>query len=244
MRKALNLVLIFILFALLLLPSSFALSEGQVVAMVSDAIKSYALDKHNDWAFDEVKVTFRYADSTFAALTQRPGKIGFAVAEVYSNFDPVGDVYVPVQVFVDGKKAEIVYVRAKVEVWKDIVVTSQRLSRGAVISAGDILLSKKDVGLIPLRYFVDQKDIIGKEIVSSISGGIVIQDWMVRVPPAVKKNEDVTIIAELPTLMVTAKGTALEDGYEGDNIKVRNNDTKKELRAVVLKDGKVQVNLD
>jgi len=219
------------------------LTVQQVDHMISEAIRGHVLKLHEDWNGSDIKVYFKYADSTFRELTERKGKVSFSVADIYSSFDPVGDVYIPIQVSLNGAGKEIVYVRARVEVWKEIVVTGERIGKKDVISSDDVALARRDVGLLQSKYFEKLEDVVGKQALSLIPAGNVVQDWMLRVPPDVEKSEEIIIVAEMPTLKATARGVALEDGYEGDSIKVQNLDTKKELRAEVVGSGKVRVEL-
>ncbi len=243
MRGPLKIFLVTMIFVLGLAQLSPAMDEGQIKSMVTRSISDYVLKKHPDYSGSQVKVTFEYAESTFKALTKRSGKVTFAVTENYPDFDPLGDVIVPLQVYVDGVQAEKVSIRANVQIWMDIVVASKKIDKLQVLTGDNIKLSKKNVGVLPQRFFLDVNDVLGKQIVSSLSSGTVILDWMVRSLPMISKGEDVMITAKNGALTVTARGTALQDGYCGDKIKVKNSDTKKEIKAIVVSTGEVLVNL-
>jgi flagella basal body P-ring formation protein FlgA len=130
-----------------------------------------------------------------------------------------------------------------VEIWIDVVVSAQRLGKKQILTQDDVKLARRDIGGLAKRFFADTNSVAGKEILSTIAKDIVIQDWMVRLPPEASKNEEVSILAENENLKVTARGLALEDGYKGDKIKVRNLDSNKEIKAVVSGSGEVTVEL-
>jgi|GEM_PF-2096511 len=243
MKRSLWLILIAVLLLIGLTVGVLSLSEDETKKQIEGLIRHVVAAKHPDWPAGSIKVSFKYSDSTFKLLTGREGKVEFAIADVHPDFDPVGDAMVPLQVFVDGKRAEIVYVRANVEVWLDIVVAAKKLKRTSLIKSGDIRLAKKDVSRMPERFFLKVDDIVGKEITSTISKNTVVQDWMVRIPPLVSKNDEVVIIAKLPALKATAVGVAMDDGYMGDKIKVRNKDTMREISGVVTSTDEVSVEL-
>ena len=60
----------------------------------------------------------------------------------------------------------------------------------------------------------------------------------------VSKNDQVTLVADLPSISVTAVGIALDDGYVGDKIKVRNKDTNREVKGKISAAGEVVVEMN
>jgi flagella basal body P-ring formation protein FlgA len=76
-----------------------------------------------------------------------------------------------------------------------------------------------------------------------LAKGAVIQSAMVRSAKpqlVLKRNETVLIRIEMPGLLVTAMGKAMQDGRIGEYIKVRNIDSKRIILARVNKDATVE----
>ena len=222
---------------------AFALTQKEVVSSIDAVISNAVKERHADWSIARIKINYKYADTVIKSLAGRKGSVTFAIVDLYPDFEPVGDVIIPVQVYVDIKEAEKIFLRAKVEVWMDIVVASKKLSKKTLITEDDVKLASKDVGGLPKRFFLDESKVIGKELVSSIGEGIVLQDWMVRVPPLVSKGGEVELMAAVGDLSATASGIAMEDGYLGDKVKVRNVDTKREVSGMVSSTGEVSVEI-
>ena len=230
-------------FILLIGGTAFAAAKQQVKDMISKAIRDEVLAKHPSYKSAEINIFYKYADSTFNSLSGKHGKISFAISEMYPDFDPVGDVIIPFQVYEGSLEAEKIFLRTKVEIWLDVVVAAQKIAKRQVISEADIKLAKRDIGSLSKRYFVSPEAVAGNEILSSIAKDTVIQDWMVRIPPQVSKNDEVVISVKGENITATARGLALEDGYRGERVKVRNLDTNKEIRAVVVGSDEVSVEL-
>jgi flagella basal body P-ring formation protein FlgA len=64
---------------------------------------------------------------------------------------------------------------------------------------------------------------------------------MVEWPPMVQKGDRVIIKAENKLIKITALGKVLEDGRAGDQVKVMNISSGKEIWATVIGPGKVSV---
>ena len=60
-------------------------------------------------------------------------------------------------------------------------------------------------------------------------------------PELVQRNETVTIIYEVPGIVLTMRGKALEAGAEGDIINVLNVQSKRTIQATVTGPGRVTV---
>jgi flagella basal body P-ring formation protein FlgA len=63
----------------------------------------------------------------------------------------------------------------------------------------------------------------------------------IEIPPLVKRGEAVTMTARKGGILVTARGTAQQDGIEGAQIKVRNSSSQKEILCRVRAPGQVEV---
>jgi len=60
-------------------------------------------------------------------------------------------------------------------------------------------------------------------------------------PELVQRNESVTLVYEVPGIMLTVRGKATESGAEGDIITVLNEQTKRPVQGVVVGAGQVVV---
>ena len=220
-----------------------ATSLDEIKADISKVIADTVLKKNPGYPNDSVAVYITGADPTLSSLLNRKGKLTFAIVDESEGFNPIGDVIMPVQVYEDGIASGKLHLQARVKVFIGIVVASKKMNKLAVIKAEDLALSRQDIGALPKTFFTSKDDVSGKQLMTSLSSGTVVLGWMLRVPPMISKNDDVEILAETETLKVSAMGIALEDGNAGDKIKVRNSDTKREIKAIVVDAHSVRVKI-
>jgi flagella basal body P-ring formation protein FlgA len=60
-------------------------------------------------------------------------------------------------------------------------------------------------------------------------------------PDMVTRNESVTLVYEVPGIVLSARGKAMESGREGDTVNVMNVQTKRTIQGTVTGPGRVTV---
>ncbi|MCK5527599.1 MAG: flagellar basal body P-ring formation protein FlgA, partial [Candidatus Latescibacteria bacterium] len=84
------------------------------------------------------------------------------------------------------------------------------------------------------RATVKREELIGKRMTKTVGIGRIVSRKDVEERPIIIRGSRVTILAEMGGLTVQATGKALEDGWRGKRIKVRNEASKKRLVAEVV----------
>lgn len=210
---------------------------------VTEVIKNYVVTKYPDWSKDEVKVTFKYAERAFGKLRTYGEDVSFKILELYSDFKPLGNLLLPLEISEKGKPKARIFLQAKVEVYKDVAVAKRTIKKGKVLTKGDLKLEKRDVALLPQKYVTLLLPLIGKEAKMTIPKRSILFSWMAGELPVVRRGEKVKILVSGQNLLIEAKGTALEDGYPQEEIKVKRPGAKRILQAVVKGPGQVEVKL-
>ena len=208
---------------------------------MSGAIISYLVAKNPSYAGKKIEVTYKYADKIFRDLKYRKGKISFAIAELYPDFMPIGNIIIPVQVIEDDVQKEKIFLRSKVSIFDKIVVAKKRLQRGDIISSDEAVMEERDIAVLNPDIIRDFGLAYGKEVKTFVPMGNPVYGWMLKEKPLVRKNEKVKIISGSAGVTVSADGTALADGDMGSDVKVKNTDSGKELIGVVTGTGEVTV---
>ena len=222
-------------------------SQGQALdvevlqSRAAKATKEFVFKKLPQYKGSEVKVVFKYSDSVFDRLSKSGKDVTFVVLDEHSGYKPIGNVFLPVKVKAKGVPDEKIYLRAKVSIIEDVVRAKRIVRRKEIIAADDLEIAKIDVSLYPYGYFNDKDLIIGMQSNSTISKGAVIAEWMVKEPPVIERNDKISIFVNIGEIAAEAEGVALEDGSIGEEIKVKNTSSKKELKAVVVDEGVVEV---
>jgi flagella basal body P-ring formation protein FlgA len=109
-------------------------------------------------------------------------------------------------------------------------------------------IEEQDLTVVKERLFDSGKDLLrnkgeaaGKRALRSIDAGQLVERKMLEDPPLVKKGERVRIEASGGQIRVTALGRVLQDGRAGEQVRVMNLMSGKEIYATVTGAGAVAV---
>ena len=80
-------------------------------------------------------------------------------------------------------------------------------------------------------------------LAQGISSGSLIYDRHVKLTPVVKRGQVVDAFVQVRSLTIRLKAEALEDGAPGEIVRMRNLQTKKEIRGVVINEKFIKVSL-
>jgi len=168
-----------------------------------------------------------------------PEGVSVAFAPRVAAKPPPGHVKITVDLLHKGKligSADVLY---------RIMYGSQRAVASVDISAGTVLTTKnmKIVTAAANRPQTGWLPPYGKLAARHIPAGTVIDRRVTRMPKpriVIKRNQGVVMRIAGPTFVITAQGSALEDGRTGDYIKVRNVDSRRTITAKVMFDGTVE----
>lgn len=148
---------------------------------------------------------------------------------------------VMVVVSIDGRVFTKVPVKIDVKQYRQVVVASGQVSMNDVFSAQNLSYERMDIGKLRAGYFTDMKKVLGMASGRSLNSSMVINESMLVKPILVKRGSTVNIIARIGGMEVTAMGEAMQDGAEGQLIRVKNVNSGKNISAKVIDAGTVQV---
>jgi flagella basal body P-ring formation protein FlgA len=229
-----------ILIALALAGAGLAMDNPE--ERVTGAIKDFIAAKYPGWDRQDIVLTYKQAEKVFAALRAYSNAAKIEIMAVMPDFKPVGSVIFPLRVSAGGKEEKLL-LRTRVEVFREIVVAARAIKRGEPLTADRLKLERRDIALLPAKYFAAAAPLLGQEAKISIPANSTIFDWMVGGPPLVRRGAAVTITVGAPGLAVKAKGEALEDGQAGQEIKVKRLDSSRVLKTRVKSENEVEVSV-
>ena len=114
------------------------------------------------------------------------------------------------------------YLTANVELEAPVLVTAKTLARGAPISAMDVRIERRPVASVrgePIRALDADIALAARR---PLSPGTVLTTVLVERVPAVSRGDAVTIIATAGAVMIRTQGEALQKGYIGEQVRVKN----------------------
>lgn len=115
------------------------------------------------------------------------------------------------------------------------------------IARGDII-SRKDVEIVPVRKdragltpALRLDEVVGMAARSTIAAGRPLSLSDLEAPTLVERGKAVLLVFERPGLSLSLRGKAMQDGAEGELIKVMNTQSNRILEGIVAADGRVLV---
>ncbi len=136
-------------------------------------------------------------------------------------------------------------VSIRASLWKDVWVARQRLSRGDVLVAENLIREKRDVLAGRDHLEADDVEILPNalELTENVREGYPLKPWSVRPKPLVYRGQMADALVDSGALSISLKVQVLEDGINGQNIRIRNPHTKRELVGKVNNDQTIQIHL-
>jgi flagella basal body P-ring formation protein FlgA len=132
-------------------------------------------------------------------------------------------------------------VSGKVSLERPVVRTTRNIEAGRILEEQDLTVVKERRFDSGKDLLTDRGEAAGKRALRSLDAGQLVERKMLDDPPLVKKGERVRIEAAGGQIRVTALGRVLQDGRAGEQVKVMNLMSGKEIHATVTGVGAVAV---
>lgn len=156
----------------------------------------------------------------------RPGQINAANLR--------GSVEVSVDVVVDGEARLKLPVRFNIKLYERVAVATKAIGRNDPFTADNVELKRIEVTNRPAGLLTDTRRVLGRRAAHPIAADTPLARTMIVAPPVVKRGDSVRIVLQVGGLEITARGTARQDGAEGDIIRVENADSGRQLSGRVV----------
>lgn len=140
-----------------------------------------------------------------------------------------------------GPQAWTLFVPVEVHVYRKVLVSAHALARGETVGAADVRAEERDVAVLGYGYLTDPAELAGRQLLRPQRAGSVLTPAALAAPTLVRRGDQVTLLAGGGALEVRASGTALENGGEGAQVRVRNAGSGRIVQGVVQAAGTVAV---
>jgi flagella basal body P-ring formation protein FlgA len=160
-------------------------------------------------------------------------------ATLESPATPIGRVTVKVRC--DSSSPWTVFVPAQVRLFRDVVTTTRPLKRAGIIEPADVMLRERDISLINQGYFTSLDQAIGQKLTRPTVADQVLTLVHLEQAEVISKGDQVVITARSGTLSVRMPGEALSNGGLREQIRVKNLNSQRVIKAQVIAPGQVEV---
>ncbi|MNP13884.1 flagellar basal body P-ring biosynthesis protein FlgA [compost metagenome] len=162
-------------------------------------------------------------------------------AKLESPAQPLGRVTVKVRC--NGSSPWTVFVPAQVRLFRNVVTVVRPLKRESIVGEQDVSLRERDVGALNQGFLSDLEQAIGLKVIRPTVMDQVLTPQHLEQAEVVRKGDQVVITARSGTLSVRMPGEALSKGGLSEQIRVRNLNSKRVVKARVTGPGQVEVSM-
>lgn len=147
-------------------------------------------------------------------------------------------------VVVDGapgeRRASVRLTGAVVEV-VEVAVLNRLVNRGDTVQTADFAVERRVRESVPADAQAAIAAVAGQVARRALTPGSILRAGDLARPEIVARGDAVTIVYEIPGMVLTVRGKANEAGAQGDLIAVLNTQSKRIVQAQVVAPGKVSV---
>lgn len=122
----------------------------------------------------------------------------------------------------------------------EATVLVRSLNRGEIIKPSDLTTERRPKADIS-GEFISAESAIGLAAKQPLRSGVALRPADLMKPEAVHRNDVVTITYEMPGILLTARGKALEAGSVGDIVGVLSIQSNRTVQATIIAPGRVSV---
>lgn len=124
---------------------------------------------------------------------------------------------------------------------RDVAVLIHGLARGDVVKKTDFVVERRPRAELSEETFEDADGVVGLAARQPLRAGQPLYTADLAKPQLVLRGEPVTLTYEVPGVVLTIHGKALESGAQGDLISVVNGQSKRPLQGTVSGPGHVTI---
>jgi len=139
-----------------------------------------------------------------------------------------------------ARRANLHYSGSLIEMVETAVLT-RALARGDLVRASDIAIARKPKAELKGDAGGPADRFIGLEARVAIPAGEPLRRADLTRPERIKRDDAITLVYEVPGILLTCRGKALESGADGDVISVMNVQSKRTVQGTVTGPGRVTV---
>jgi flagella basal body P-ring formation protein FlgA len=227
-----------ILFLAFCLCVSPARAENQRQTVTQERVESFLrryLLERVPWRAENVE--FRVI--AFPPVAVRAGQVGLRILK--SGLAPGLNSFL-VAVDVEKKEEARVWVKTDTRVYDQVVVSSFRIAYHSPVEAKDVRVERRDISAVPGRPFSRVEEVVGQQASRAIDLNEILTERSVVKPPLIRRGSTITLLYETGAFRVETPGIAEEAGKAGDFVQVKNTNSGKMLRGLVLDARLVKVN--
>jgi len=127
-----------------------------------------------------------------------------------------------------------------VRLFRNVVTAIRPLKRDAIVSEDDVAMRERDIGQLGQGFLSAMDQAVGQKVLRPTVIDQIIAPTFLEQPQMVHKGDQVVITARSGSISVRMPGEALSDGAFNEQIRVRNLNSKRVIKANITGAGQVE----
>ncbi len=123
----------------------------------------------------------------------------------------------------------------------EVAVAQHALAAGAIIKDSDLAVERRAKAKVGADALGSAHEAIGLAVRFAVRAGTPLRRADLMKPQVVHRDEAVTLVYEVPGILLTTRGKALESGAEGDVINVLNVQSNRTIQGTVTGPNRVHI---
>ena len=209
-----------------------AITLEETEKLVEKNIKTFLIQKMPFLRQEDITVNLENLKSIFPEDTF---VTHFTLPELTKDKHLLGKTLIPIVFYQQTKVLSKKRVIANSSAHTYFIQTTQKITKGMVIKHGQI--EKKYLPILgnPKNGFHQLKNVLHKEAKVTLAKGTILTPYLIRPTPVIHKGDHISYVIKQDYFEIKGKGTALEDGYIGQKIRVKTLlDAQKKLTGVIV----------
>jgi len=218
--------------ALLMVVSIDTMADDDLNRDMINGIISY-------YDLDPVRVEIEFRKNRIKA---EPGDYDSLEINPMSNSEPRGLIPLKVTLYKNGDEVKSGQIRIRISWFENALVTTDKIRRHDIIMPNKYQLKRVETTYLTEKIVNSPAQLAECWAKKNIGKDQILTSGLIEVIPAVVSGKEVSIMYRTQAMEITARGTALEAGYIGESIRVRNSQSRKIIACTIIDRETVQVN--
>ena len=215
-------------------PRSRTLAESELNNMLTGA-----LQRDHVRELGELELTFA---RSWSPITVPDTELTLKIVELPTQ-GVTANFIARFELFAGEKSLGCWQVPLKARVWRDVWVARTPLCRGERLANADRVRERRDVLALREAYAGDQMQEATLELAENVAAGTPLLQRHLKPRTVVRRGQIVEAILRDGAMAVALKAEVLENGAIGQQVRVRNVQSKREFRGKVENEATVSVSL-
>src|SRR6478672_2103873 len=138
-------------------------------------------------------------------------------------------------------KRSVMHLAGRAVATVEVATVTRTIEQGGILKESDVQMERRPRSDVGRDIVTGRQQAVGLAARGVLQSGRPIRIGDLIKPPLVQRNDTVTLIYEVPGIVLTIRGKAADSGAEGDVISVLNEQSKRTVQGTIVGPGRVLV---